>query len=83
MIGEASDAWLVDDGVTVWCFAGPSMWALTDDETGQSLPADLGPWTLRKRLTVDGTNPDEAEALRLIHEHGFCCFDPIPSEADA
>jgi len=69
---------VIDDSVVVWCFAGPDMWALTDDEIGHGLPADLGPWTFRKRLTIDGARPDEAEALRLIREHGFCCFDPMP-----
>jgi len=69
---------VVDDGVAVWCFAGPAMRALSDDEAGHGLPAGLGPWTLRKSLTIDGASPDEAEALRLIRKHGFCCFDPMP-----
>ena len=74
---------MTDDAVPVWCFAGQEMWALTGDETGHGLPADLGPWTFRKRLTLDGSNPDEAEALQLIRDHGFCCFDPIPAVAEA
>ena len=68
--------------VPLWCFAGADVWALTDDQTGAALPDDLGPWILRKGLTIDGINPEEAEALRLIDEHGFCCFDPIPADAD-
>ena len=74
---------MVDVGIPVWCFAGRDMWALTDDEAGHGLPADLGPWTFRKRLTLDGASPDEAEALQLIRDHGFCCFDPLPAVAEA
>ncbi len=74
---------MIDDGTPIWCFAGPEMWALTDDETGQVLPADLGPWVLRKSMAMTGSDPDEAEALDLIREHGFCCFDPAPAEAAA
>ena len=32
---------------------------------------------------MTGSDPDEAEALDLIGEHGFCCFDPAPAEAAA
>ena len=32
---------------------------------------------------MDESSPDEAEALRLIRDHEFCCFNPIltPTEA--
>lgn len=69
--------------MVVWCFAGLDMWALTDDQAGHGLPADLSPWTFRKHLTIDGTSPDEAEALRLIRDQSFCCFNPIPTAAKA
>jgi hypothetical protein len=28
------------DAVSVWCFAGKDMWALTDDDSGHALPAE-------------------------------------------
>lgn len=74
---------MIDYGTPIWCFAEPEMWALTDDETGQVLPAHLGPWVLRKSMVMTGSDPDEAEALALICEHGFCGFDPALAEAAA
>lgn len=31
---------MTDDAVSVWCFAGKDMWALTDDDSGHALPAE-------------------------------------------
>lgn len=70
-------------GVPVWCYAGEDIWALTGDAGGSALPTELGPWVLRKMLTITGSDPDEAEALQLIREHGFCCFDPVPTDEEA
>jgi hypothetical protein len=60
----------------VWCFVGAKgLWALSGDEAGEWLPAELGPWTFRKTATLTGVGEDEREAEALISEHGYCCFD--------
>jgi hypothetical protein len=59
----------------VWCFAGTGgLWALCGNERGEGLPADLGPWTFRKAVTLGSDGEDERQARALIGEHGFCCF---------
>ncbi|ARR57585.1 hypothetical protein HY78_29140 (plasmid) [Rhizorhabdus wittichii DC-6] len=72
---------MTGDGVPVWCFEGPDLWALAGDEAGHALPADMGPWTFKKMLVIGSSDPDEAEALQLIRENGFCCFDPAPTDS--
>jgi hypothetical protein len=60
----------------VWCFVGADgLWALSGDKSGDCLPADLGPWTFRKTVTLDGKEDDQREAEALVREHGFVCFD--------
>ena len=60
----------------VWLFAGADrLRALTGDRDGGNLPDDLGPWALVRPVTLEGEAPDEEEAIALIGEHGFCCFD--------
>ncbi|WP_242154445.1 hypothetical protein [Sphingomonas sp. BAUL-RG-20F-R05-02] len=82
-IGSNGAAITIRDGIPVWCFMGRDVCALTDDEAGHLLPVELGPWTFHKRLTMDGSRPDEAEAIRLIRDHGFCCFDPLLITAES
>ena len=65
----------------VWCFVGAGgLWALSGEESGACLPDHLGPWTFLKIATLDGGEQDEREALALIGEHGFCCFDASARE---
>ena len=60
----------------VWCFVDAnSLWALSGDEAGASLPEDLGPWTFLKVAKLEGVENDEREAADLIAEHGYCCFN--------
>ncbi|MBB3862825.1 hypothetical protein GGQ88_004128 [Novosphingobium hassiacum] len=42
---------MTDDAVSVWCFAGKDMWALTDDDSGHALPAER-PQGTRSELRV-------------------------------
>lgn len=66
----------------VFCFVGANgLWALSDDEAGERLPPELGPWTFLNTASLNGIGEDEKEAEALIREHGFCCFDPaVPPE---
>ncbi len=58
-----------------WCFIGADeLYALTDDESGATLPREHGPWRLLKSIELTGGDPDEQEAEALIHLYGFCCF---------
>ncbi len=59
-----------------WLFSGPDrLHALTIDEQGDNLPAELGPWTPVRRYALDATAADEKDAISLICEHGYCCFE--------
>ena len=59
-----------------WCFVGADdLWALTDDKSGTSLPAEHGPWRPLKSILLTGSDPDEQEAEALIREYGYCCFE--------
>jgi hypothetical protein len=49
------------------------MLALTP--AGTSLPPVEGSWRRLKEVTLSGVDRDEQEALDLIREFGFCCFD--------
>lgn len=51
------------------------LYALTDNEAGVDLPADLGPWTMSRSVTLQAHDPDEQTAISLIRAHGFCCFE--------
>ncbi|MDB5577562.1 MAG: hypothetical protein JWR80_2738 [Bradyrhizobium sp.] len=60
----------------VWIFRSRSgMLALTVDATGASLPPVDGSWRQLKEVTLAGADRDELEAIDLIREFGFCCFD--------
>ncbi|MDB5582281.1 MAG: hypothetical protein JWR80_7457 [Bradyrhizobium sp.] len=54
------------------------MLALTADASGASLPGVEGSWQQLKEVTLPGVDKDELEALDLIREFGFCCFDESP-----
>ncbi|ATY31161.1 hypothetical protein [Sphingomonas psychrotolerans] len=59
-----------------WLFSNSDrLHALTIDEQGSNLPAELDPWTLVRFHSLDGTAADEQEAIALIEEHGYCCFE--------
>ncbi|MCC2979046.1 hypothetical protein [Sphingomonas sp. IC4-52] len=61
--------------MTVWLHSNAEkLYALTADEKGASLPSDLGPWEALRSLSISDEAEDEAEALMLIQEHGYCCF---------
>ena len=65
----------------VWRFSGADgRGALTNDEQGAKLPADLGPWRRASTLTLLHEQADEREAMCLIAEHGFCCFNEHADE---
>ncbi len=69
---------MVIDGLSmkVWIFhSGSGMLALTADATGAFLPPVEGSWRCLKEVTLSGVDLDELEALDLIREFGFCCFD--------
>ena len=60
----------------VWLFSAPEqLWALTRDQDGANLPADLGPWHMTRPVTLQGDSADEQQAIAFITEHGFCCFN--------
>lgn len=62
--------------MNVWLFNGADgLCALTIDEEGTNLPDELGPWSKVRSVDLEGDAPDEQEAVALIGEHGFCCFD--------
>lgn len=61
--------------MNIWLFRGADQLnALTIDHSGTNLPDELGPWQLVRMVTLNGGRPDEHEALALVAEHGFCCF---------
>lgn len=60
----------------VWLFAGAGdLRALTCDGEGANLPEDFGPWAIVRAVELLDDAPDEREAIALIGEHGFCCFE--------
>lgn len=62
--------------MNVWLFSGPDgLSALTSDGEGVNLPDELGPWTKVRDIELLNDSPDEQEAIALIREHGFCCFE--------
>jgi hypothetical protein len=65
--------------VEVWCFkAAGGLWALSGDASGANLPAGLGPWCFHQIADLQGEADDEREAIELIEEHEFCCFQSEP-----
>jgi hypothetical protein len=62
--------------MNLWLYSGSgSLRALTNDSEGANLPSDLGPWTLERAVWLQGDAPDEQEAMGLVEQHGYCCFD--------
>lgn len=62
--------------MNVWLFDGANgLHALTHDDEGSILPGDLGPWAKVRAIELRGDTSDEQEAIALIREHGFCCFE--------
>ncbi len=62
--------------MNVWLFTGADrLRALTRDQDGSNLPDDFGPWAMVRPVALDGDGADEKEAINLIGEHGYCCFD--------
>lgn len=60
----------------LWLYSGPgSLYALTNHREGGNLPEDLGPWKVLRSVRLEGSSVDEQEAIALINEHGYCCFD--------
>jgi hypothetical protein len=60
----------------VWFFTGADgLSALTIDGEGINLPDELGPWNRVRALELQSDSPDEQEAIALIDEYGFCCFE--------
>jgi len=69
-----------DDPVPAWLFAGAAaLMALCLDADGGLLPDEHGPWARIRQVTLN--HAAEAEARRLIREHGFCCFDAATEDA--
>ena len=59
-----------------WLFSNSDqLHALTIDERGDNLPAELGPWTPVRFYSLGSEAPDEQEAIALLDAHGFCCFE--------
>lgn len=59
----------------VCCFIGADgLWALSDQRSGENLPAEHGPWTFLKTATLTGSDDEEREAEAMIREQGYCCF---------
>ncbi len=60
----------------VWHYKGrDDLHALTSDEDGANLPAELGPWTLVGVAELLDRGEDEQDAALLVNEHGYCCFE--------
>ena len=75
MLPRTSSIWQRDSHPTASGKPGAVHYALTADEEGASLPTYLGPWEALRSLSISDKNEDEAEALLLIREHGYCCFE--------
>ena len=68
--------------MNAWLYSGPEgLRALTSDEDGACLPVDLGPWRLVRSVELGGGSADEQEAIALIAEHEFCCFEEEQGES--
>lgn len=62
--------------MNVWLFSGADgLSALTIDGEGANLPDELGPWVKVRAIELHDDTPDEQEAIALIGEYGFCCFN--------
>lgn len=62
--------------MNVWHYQNPDrLYALTADKDGSNLPDELGPWVLRGSVTLLGQADGEREAISLIAEHGYGCFE--------
>ncbi|MGE6695053.1 hypothetical protein ACQKE8_21655 [Sphingobium limneticum] len=62
--------------MNVWLFRGADgLSALTINAEGANLPEELGPWSKIQAVELHEDTPDEQEAIALIDEHGFCCFE--------
>lgn len=62
--------------MNVWHYQSRDrLYALTADKDGSDLPDELGPWVLQGSVTLLGQVDDEREAILLITEHGYCCFE--------
>lgn len=60
----------------VWLFSSPDhLHALTIERQGCNLPAELGPWAPVRPYSLDPGAPDEQEAIALIANYGYCCFE--------
>lgn len=60
----------------VWLYIGANgLHAITSAEDGANLPGDLGPWVLERALRLQASMADEQEAITLIVQHGYCCFE--------
>ena len=60
----------------VWLYiSAKGMHALTRVEDGANLPDDLGPWVLERAERLQTSMADEQEAITLIVQHGYCCFE--------
>lgn len=60
----------------VWLYTGANgLHAITSDVAGANLPDNLGPWFLNRAVTLQASMADEQEAITLIAEHGYCCFE--------
>jgi len=69
-----------DVSLSAWLFAGADgPMALCADADGGLLPDEHGPWVRVRQVTLN--HAGEAEARRLIREHGFCCFDAAIEDA--
>ena len=62
--------------MNVWLYSssGP-LHALTREKGGANLPDNLGPWRKIRCVRLRREARDEQEAIALVSEHGYCCFD--------
>ena len=62
--------------MSAWLYRNDDhLFALVADRAGSRLPAELGPWTYLKQVELTGRDADEAQAIALMLEHGYCCFE--------
>ena len=54
--------------------------ALTEDDTGECLPTDRGPWA--KKGSLDLLGPDTVEACATISRDGYFLTDTLPDRGD-
>jgi hypothetical protein len=55
-------------------------YALTEDDTGGCLPADLAPWN--KTGSMDLIGPDSVEACAAISQDGYFLTDELPTHGN-